>query len=420
MTGVTPALLRAWEQRFGLFKPSRSGGGFRLYDDADLQILLRIRELARAGRTIGEIARIGRRALLAQGRAQEGPGRMSDTPGAAVVRPPAPSAHAALERLGVVLAEVADPTPPSGIVTISDHAVLRSFPDAAIASDITGRISYANVTAERLLGWPVADLVGKPLASIIPPRLRAAHQAGFERFVSTRIPMLMGRTVRVPALRVDGREVEVDLTLTCVPIAGGEMFVASLREVREPVALETGASLLEARREVVRALERNAVGRGASEILSMVADALARDFCAALARVWSLEPGGDRLRMRASAGLSRRTADSPRGLIDLRTYRFKVGFVARSGLPFARNGIQGDPDFEPAWVDRERLEAAVVLPLLHDRRLHGVLAAFFRRRIDPAEIQIIDLLARLAAAALAGEARQSTSPPGLPAAATGG
>lgn len=33
--GVTPELLRAWETRYGLLRPSRSAGGFRLYSDED-------------------------------------------------------------------------------------------------------------------------------------------------------------------------------------------------------------------------------------------------------------------------------------------------------------------------------------------------------------------------------------------------
>jgi DNA-binding transcriptional MerR regulator len=34
-TGVSPELLRAWEQRYGLLQPSRSSGGFRLYSEDD-------------------------------------------------------------------------------------------------------------------------------------------------------------------------------------------------------------------------------------------------------------------------------------------------------------------------------------------------------------------------------------------------
>ena len=36
-SGVAPELLRAWERRYGLFHPDRSGGGYRLYSDADLE-----------------------------------------------------------------------------------------------------------------------------------------------------------------------------------------------------------------------------------------------------------------------------------------------------------------------------------------------------------------------------------------------
>src|SRR5690349_18749854 len=35
-TGVSPELLRAWERRYGLLRPTRSSGGLRLYDSADV------------------------------------------------------------------------------------------------------------------------------------------------------------------------------------------------------------------------------------------------------------------------------------------------------------------------------------------------------------------------------------------------
>jgi DNA-binding transcriptional MerR regulator len=36
-SGVAPDLLRAWERRYGLVRPTRSPGGFRLYSDDDLE-----------------------------------------------------------------------------------------------------------------------------------------------------------------------------------------------------------------------------------------------------------------------------------------------------------------------------------------------------------------------------------------------
>src|SRR6187200_894878 len=34
-SGVSPELLRAWERRYGLLRPTRSSGGLRLYDSGD-------------------------------------------------------------------------------------------------------------------------------------------------------------------------------------------------------------------------------------------------------------------------------------------------------------------------------------------------------------------------------------------------
>ena len=43
-SGVSPELLRAWERRYGLLRPTRSAGGLRLYSPADLE---RVRAMQR-------------------------------------------------------------------------------------------------------------------------------------------------------------------------------------------------------------------------------------------------------------------------------------------------------------------------------------------------------------------------------------
>lgn len=64
-TGIAPETLRAWERRYGLLEPERGPGGHRLYTDEDLRVMRRVLTLLESGRSIGEIARMGRRALLA-------------------------------------------------------------------------------------------------------------------------------------------------------------------------------------------------------------------------------------------------------------------------------------------------------------------------------------------------------------------
>jgi DNA-binding transcriptional MerR regulator/methylmalonyl-CoA mutase cobalamin-binding subunit len=71
LTGLSPALLRAWERRHGLLEPERSDGGHRLYTDDDLRVLRRVQALLAGGRAIGEVARIGRQGLLDEARSAE-------------------------------------------------------------------------------------------------------------------------------------------------------------------------------------------------------------------------------------------------------------------------------------------------------------------------------------------------------------
>src|SRR6478609_8744416 len=55
--GVTPELLRAWESRYGLTRPVRSPGGFRLYTAADAARVERMRRGLDQGLSAAEAAR---------------------------------------------------------------------------------------------------------------------------------------------------------------------------------------------------------------------------------------------------------------------------------------------------------------------------------------------------------------------------
>jgi len=51
-TGLTPATLRAWERRYGLFKPQRSPGGHRLYSEDEINLLKWLVERQKEGLSI--------------------------------------------------------------------------------------------------------------------------------------------------------------------------------------------------------------------------------------------------------------------------------------------------------------------------------------------------------------------------------
>jgi MerR family transcriptional regulator, light-induced transcriptional regulator len=57
-TGVSPELLRAWEQRYGLLQPTRTPGGFRLYSAADQARVQRMQSLVSGGLAAAQAARL--------------------------------------------------------------------------------------------------------------------------------------------------------------------------------------------------------------------------------------------------------------------------------------------------------------------------------------------------------------------------
>jgi DNA-binding transcriptional MerR regulator len=49
LTGVSSATLRAWERRYGIPSPSRTPSAYRLYSDEDVALIMKMRDLVKAG-----------------------------------------------------------------------------------------------------------------------------------------------------------------------------------------------------------------------------------------------------------------------------------------------------------------------------------------------------------------------------------
>lgn len=107
---------------------------------------------------------------------------------------------------------------------------VRSSEHAVIAADDTNGIIAISGPAVALLGYDdAAQLVGRRLLAIIPNRLRQAHLAGFTLHLTLGRSPLLGRPVVVPALRRDGTEVAVSMTIDAEQLEGGRhVFVATM------------------------------------------------------------------------------------------------------------------------------------------------------------------------------------------------
>lgn len=115
---------------------------------------------------------------------------------------------------------------------------LRLIVDTAyngfIAMDEHGRITEWNLKAETMLGWPRAEALGRDLAdTIIPEIQREAHRRGLGRYLATGDGPVLGRRLEMQAVRRDGTELPVELTITPAMHGGRRIFNAFLADLTE-------------------------------------------------------------------------------------------------------------------------------------------------------------------------------------------
>jgi len=113
-------------------------------------------------------------------------------------------------------------------------AMLDSALDCIVTIDHEGRITEFNSAAERTFGYREDELLGRPMAeAIVPPALREQHRQGLARYLTTSEARLLGKRIEMTAMRADGAEFPVELTITRIPLAGPPSFTGYLRDVTE-------------------------------------------------------------------------------------------------------------------------------------------------------------------------------------------
>ena len=272
--------------------------------------------------------------------------------------------------------------------------VLETFADAVVAADDGNRIVYVNQAAERLLGWGAGELIGRPLTTIQPVRLRATHTAAFERYMATGVGRLIGTPVRVPALRRDGGEVDIELVISGTHVEGRRMVVASLRDLSDRVELERQLNVVRYLRATTFASAKLSSLLDVDEVVQSVVNTLVDDFDAALARIWTQDPAAGTLEPRASACLSAQTGHRSHDEAGVADDRYSIDAVARTRRPFIKNGLLGDAHFDQEWVIREGISAVAAYPLIVAGELSGVMVAFTRHQLLD---EVVEVLANFAA-----------------------
>jgi len=189
---------------------------------------------------------------------------------------PAGSPHDGSARAGAPAAG-ADARVAAGGVSASEarlRAIIESALDAIVTTDADSVITGWNAHAETLFGWSVDEALGRTLAdTIIPPRHRAGHAAGVRRYLATGEGPILNRRIEITALRRDGREFPVELTVAPAREGGEVVFSAFIRDLSDRRLAE---QRLAAEHAVTRVLaEVGTVQAAAVPVLRAIGEALA-------------------------------------------------------------------------------------------------------------------------------------------------
>jgi PAS domain S-box-containing protein len=138
-----------------------------------------------------------------------------------------------------------------GLVRSRLASIISTSLDAVLVVDRDGRVVEFNGAAEEIFGYTRDEAVGAKMeALIIPDHLKAAHEAGMNRYLSTGERRVIGKgRVQLEARRKDGSVFPVELSISSADSEHGELFVSFARDISRRVAAEQ--ELITARDEAV-------------------------------------------------------------------------------------------------------------------------------------------------------------------------
>ncbi|MGA7077174.1 MAG: PAS domain S-box protein [Terriglobales bacterium] len=113
------------------------------------------------------------------------------------------------------------------------QAFIEAAPDSVITVDSHGTIVQINGQTEKLFGYQRAELVGQQIERLMPSSIRDKHVRNRADYFSEPRFRAMGTGLELSALRKDGSEFPVEVSLSPIHTSKGLRVISSIRDVSE-------------------------------------------------------------------------------------------------------------------------------------------------------------------------------------------
>jgi hypothetical protein len=113
------------------------------------------------------------------------------------------------------------------------RAITETANDAIVVSNDKGQIVFSNPSALKVFGYEESEFTGMSFEMIIPERFRTTHSEHFESFTHRHVPGTIGKTREFAAIKKDGNEFPMEISLSHWQTSAGVFVAANIRDITE-------------------------------------------------------------------------------------------------------------------------------------------------------------------------------------------